>query len=66
MTMYDKSVPVPPKFDYPYQEQQRYSGSFVVREGGKDAPTISETTIREIAQAAERLIPTEKKLAPAD
>lgn len=65
--MYAKSVPVPPKFDYPYQEQQRYSGSFVVGDHGNDRPSISESTIREIGAAADRLIPAaEKKLAPAD
>lgn len=63
--MYAKSVPVPPKFDYPYQEQQRYSGSFIVHEGKPEAPSISETTLREIGAAAEKLIPT-KMQPPSD
>jgi len=59
--MYAKNLPVPPKFDYPYQEQQRYSGSLVypkVRHEGTDLP---DETIRQVEEALRKLGSSNRK-----
>lgn len=48
MAMYSKNLPVPPKFDYPYQQQQRYSGSFVVANNPPKKTEFSAETLREL------------------
>ena len=48
--MYSKNLPVPPKFDYPYQQQQRYSGSFVVSSNPPKKTELSTSTLRELEQ----------------
>lgn len=53
--MYAKNQPVPPKFDYPYQEQQRYSGSFVSPKTPEVPRTLSADTIAKIAETVKRL-----------
>lgn len=64
--MYAKSVQSPPRFEYPYQEQQRYSGAFVVSQGADPAERLPQQTIREITEAAEKLAPARKSLAEVD
>lgn len=64
--MYAKSVQSPPRFDFPYQEQQRYSGEFVVSQGAEPSAKLPQQTIREIARAAEKLSPEGKSLAEVD
>lgn len=64
--MYAKSVQSPPRFDYPYQEQQRYSGAFVVSRGAERAEPLPQRTIQEITEAAQKLAPSSKSLAEVD
>lgn len=55
MIMYAKNLPIPPKFNFPYQQQQRYSGSFVVVSQADRQPGLSEDTIRKIEETAKKL-----------
>lgn len=55
MIMYSKNLPVPPKFDYPYQQQQRYSGSFIISEDAPKPKKLAAKTLKELEKTAEKL-----------
>lgn len=55
MTMYAKNLPVPPKFDFPYQQQQRYSGSLVTPTAPKPAQPLSRDTLSQVEETAKKL-----------
>lgn len=52
--MYAKNQPVPQKFDFPYQKQQRYSGSFVTK-GHKPLEPLSHDELAKIEETAKKL-----------
>lgn len=58
MTMYAKLISSPPKFDYPYQEQQQQSGSFVTSDKKAKPPALSAEKIRELEEQMRKLVPT--------
>lgn len=60
MTMYAKNLPSPPKFNFPYQQQQRYSGSFVVTDAPEKRECLSEDTLRKISASAKKLEPIQE------
>jgi hypothetical protein len=55
MIMYSKNLPIPPKFDYPYQQQQRYSGSFVTSEDAQKPAKLADRTLSELEKTFEKL-----------
>lgn len=57
MTMYAKLIGSPPKFDYPYQEQQQQSGSFVTSDREPLPQALSPEDIRELEEQLRRLAP---------
>ena len=67
MIMYAKSLPTPPKFNYPYQEQQRCSGSFVTSETRVQPEALPKETLDKIAASVRNPIHiTDCALAGAD
>lgn len=58
--MYAKNLPSPPKFNFPYQQQQRYSGSFVQAEKPERQETLSTETLQKIAASLGNLEAAEK------
>ena len=48
--MYAKNLPIPPKFDYPYQEQQRYSGALVISSHQVPGTQFSDETKKTIGK----------------
>ena len=57
--MYAKNQPAAPKYDFPFQEQQRYSGSFVVKPKTQESQKLSDDTIRAIEESARKLVDAE-------
>lgn len=57
--MYAKSVRTPPRIEYAYQEQQRYSGGLVIQQGVAKGCRLSDTAIRDIADVAAKIKPKE-------
>ena len=55
MIMYAKILPTPPKFDYPYQQQQRYSGSFVVASSPPPTKELSAQMLKDLEETARTL-----------
>jgi hypothetical protein len=55
MTMYSKNLPIPPKFDYPYQQQQRYSGSFIVSKAPPIPKELGAETLRELEETVGKI-----------
>lgn len=55
MTMYAKNFPTPPKFKYPYQKQQRQSGSFVVTSETEGMTKLPVETVRAIEESAKKI-----------
>lgn len=53
--MYAKNVSTPPKFNFPYQEQQRYSGSLIIRPKSEHSEKLSEDAVRKITASAKKL-----------
>jgi hypothetical protein len=58
--MYAKNLPVPLKFDYPYQQQQRYSGSFVVADNQEKPKKLSEEVLRLLDETTSKLVSSKK------
>lgn len=58
--MYAKNLPVAPKFDYPYQEQQRYSGSFTTTKQAEPPKPLSHDTLSQLAESVKRLETTKR------
>lgn len=58
--MYAKNLPIAPKFDYPYQEQQRYSGSFTSSKSPEPLKAIPEETLKKLEEGA-RMLETAKR-----
>lgn len=56
--MYAKDLPVPPKVEFPYQAQQRYSGSFVVTEGAGPRKAFSPQEVAILEENVRRLEPS--------
>lgn len=55
MTMYAKNLPTPPKFNFPYQQQQRYSGALVIVASSDREDRLSQDTIKKLEEAARKL-----------
>lgn len=53
--MYAKSLPMPPKFDFPYQQQQRHSGSLVTPATPKPILPLSQDTLQKVQETAKKL-----------
>lgn len=57
--MYAKNATIPPKFDYPYQSQQRYSGSFIYAPDPTPPKALPKDTLEAITESAKRLTPAD-------
>lgn len=55
MTMYSKNTHTPPKFDYPYQKQQRLSGSSSPASEKQPATHLPKKTLSEMSKSAKKL-----------
>lgn len=53
--MYAKNLPVPPKFDFPYQEQQRYSGSVTTQKQPQLPKLLSAETLKRLEEGVKNL-----------
>ena len=59
MTMYAKNLPIPPKFDYPFQQQQRYSGAFIISDNPQPPKELPAETLQKIEETVRRMTPSQ-------